>query len=486
MNENTNTDKFIKGVSSQTIITFLLGLVDIVSFSIMSRLLSQQDFGYYASIVAVSMIFSSLAENGIGSAIVQRKRLDYDYVNCAFSMSFIIGTIITVIMFLTSSIIARFVADASMTVPLKLYSVTLICTCVTSVNFALMQRDLLFFRIGLIKLVSLIITTIVAIVLALKGFGYYAILVKGILASIFSLIISFFAIKVRYKFSVNLKRFSEIWGFSGWLMASVIFRNLANQIDRLMMSSLFSVTTLGFYSRPKEFISSISDKINYIFDSVMFPILSSFQESKQRVQKTFKETLYFFNLGGMLLALLFFFNSELIIRIFFGEEWIGIKPLFQILSFAPILNVNGRVGDVFLRSMALTKSQFYFRVAQLVSSIAFIVLCARWGIVAVAIAAMTSYFLVTSVKLSYIANKIEVSLFEMVSFVIRGNLPFLYYILLYYITNSYLPHSWLGNILQFAAFLILSVLLLLLCPSTISKLYKERGYMSLLNYLKTR
>jgi len=281
MSENTNTDKFIKGVSSQTIITFLLGLVDIVSFSIMSRLLSQQDFGYYASIVAVSMIFSSLAENGIGSAIVQRKRLDYDYVNCAFSMSFIIGTIITVIMFLTSSIIARFVA--SMTVPLKLYSVTLICTCVTSVNFALMQRDLLFFRIGLIKLVSLIITTIVAIVLALKGFGYYAILVKGILASIFSLIISFFAIKVKYKFSVNLKRFSEIWGFSGWLMASVIFRNLANQIDRLMMSSLFSVTTLGFYSRPKEFISSISDKINYIFDSVLFK--SPSREFKRLLRK---------------------------------------------------------------------------------------------------------------------------------------------------------------------------------------------------------
>ena len=61
----TNTRKVIKGVSSQTIVTIVLGIVEIVSFSIMSRLLSQKDFGYYVAIVAVATIFQSLADNGV-------------------------------------------------------------------------------------------------------------------------------------------------------------------------------------------------------------------------------------------------------------------------------------------------------------------------------------------------------------------------------------------------------------------------------------
>ena len=61
----TNTQKVINGVSSQTIVTIVLGIVEIVSFSIMTRLLSQKDFGYYAAIVAVATIFQSLADNSV-------------------------------------------------------------------------------------------------------------------------------------------------------------------------------------------------------------------------------------------------------------------------------------------------------------------------------------------------------------------------------------------------------------------------------------
>ena len=54
MPEQSNTTKVLKGVSTQTFITILIGVIEIVSFSIMSRLLTQEDFGYYASITAIN------------------------------------------------------------------------------------------------------------------------------------------------------------------------------------------------------------------------------------------------------------------------------------------------------------------------------------------------------------------------------------------------------------------------------------------------
>lgn len=72
----------------------------------------------------------------------------------------------------------------------------------------------------------------------------------------------------------------SIVNFGGWLTLSVVFRNFANQADKLLMSKFLSVASLGAYNRPKEFIDTISTKLNGIFDTALFPILSGIQDQK--------------------------------------------------------------------------------------------------------------------------------------------------------------------------------------------------------------
>ena len=444
----TNTQKAIRGLSSQTIVTIVLGMVEIVSFSIMSRLLSKQDFGYYAAIVAVSTIFSSLSSNGIGSAIVQRKELTRQYIDNAFTLSLFIGIAVSGLLCMLSGVLARGVADESMQVPLMLYSTTLLFHCVTSVNMALMQRQLQFLRMGFINLLSLVITTIVAIVLALRGYGYYAILTKAILGSAISVMLSYFAAHAKYRVRFEVTIMKQIFGFSGWLMASSLFRNFANQIDRLLMSSLFSVATLGVYSRPKEFISSITDKCNSIFDTTLFPILSSIQDEEKRITKSYKVTLYFLNLVGMLLSMCFFCNSELIIRIFFGEEWLHINTLFQVVSLSSVLYVNGRVGDIYLRQ----------------------------GILAVAIAAMVGYMIIALSKVVYISRHIHLNIHEALICIVKGWQFMLVIVPFYAVCNYLLPHTVSYNVMQAALFVLMLIALFLIFPSFVGRYYKEYAY----------
>ena len=171
----SNTQKVFKGMSSQTLVTIVLGVVEIVSFSIMSRLLTADDFGYYAAITAITAIFTTFSETGIGSAIVQQKDLSKQYVDNAFTISLLFGLVISVALFSLSGVLSRTIADESMTVPLQLMSATLLFHCLTSVNTSLMHRKRQFLRIGTIKLVALVITTCVAILLAYKGYGLFGV-----------------------------------------------------------------------------------------------------------------------------------------------------------------------------------------------------------------------------------------------------------------------------------------------------------------------
>lgn len=483
MQEQSNSHKVLKGVSTQTLITILTGIIEIVSFSIMSRLLTQQDFGYYAAVTAVASVFYAFSNAGLGSSIIQRKDLDQKFIDNAFTLGLILGLFGTVLLIVCSGPAARYVADETMQVPLIMVAITLLTGTMSSISFSLMHRKLQFLRMGIIRISALIVTTIVSIVLAIKGFGYYAIIAKVILYSITILIVSFIAAKTRFHLSFDLKAYKEILGFGGWLQASSLFRRIAEEIDRLMMSNLFSVKTLGIYSRPKEFINSMTGKICDIFDSSLFPVLSTIQDDNDRITKSYQTTLYYLNIVGLLVSFAFVFNSELIIRIFLGSEWLNVNNLFIVLSFSGILMINGSLGDIFLRSLAFTKQQFLLRILQSVVTAAFILIAAHFGVVAVAVAYLLANFVIILIKMVFISKKIHFSFIKSIVIIINSCQMALVYVPLYILCILLVPNTIGGNLIKLVVFVLLTVVLFMVLPNAVGKKYKREMHNKVITFL---
>lgn len=486
MNEVSNTQKALKGMSSQTLVTIGLGVLEIVSFSIMSRLLSQEDFGYYAAITAITTVFASFSETGIGAAIIQRKEIDSGYINNAFTLSFIFGAFISLLLFIMAKPLSLAVADRSMMLPLMLMSVTLLCHCLTSVNYSILHRQLKFFTIGLINLISLVVTTVVAIVLALKGFGYYAIITKAILSSILSLILSWIFAKARYRFALDKDTFKSIFGFSGWLMASVFFRNLAQQMDRLLMTRLISVDTLGAYNRPKDFIGQISNRIAGIFDSALFPVLSQIQDNYTSMKNSYLRSVYLLNVVSSLLAVAFVFNGELIIRIFFGVEWFNVLAVFQVLSIAVIFSFDARLADCYLRSLGFTKQQFYFRILEVLSKLLGLFVGYRWGMMGIAVSVLLTDALMVAVKHFYIANKIGISFGEGLSALLRSLQGSLVMLPMLLMAVFFRAHTIGWDILLVILTCVLAVICFLIFPALAGREYKNKYYPQILGFVRSK
>lgn len=472
MNNLSNSKKVIHGVSSQTLVTLVLGVVEIVSFSIMSRLLTKEDFGYYAAITAITAVFASFSETGIGSAIVQQKTLTKKYTDNAFTISLIFGGFLSLLLLSLSGILADSVADASMKSPLMLMSVTLLLNCLTSVSNSIMHRKLQFLRIGSINLFSLCVTTGIAVWLAYEGYGYYAIITKAVLSSVLTFILSFCLCNCHFSISFDIGTFKNIFSFSGWLMASVLFRNLAHQIDKLLMPRLFSIDALGSYNRPKEFVEQISTKLNGIFDMALFPVLSSVQNEKQTIKYAFVRAMYFLNIFAMLLTLLLVFNSSLIIRIFFGEKWLDLNLLLSIISCNMLLNIDGRLSDCFLRSLAMTKQQFYFRIFEATLNIVGVLIGFLGGMMGVALGVLITNSISKIVKILFVCKIINIGYVECL-YVIASSWRFtILYVPIAFLSLVLLPNTVSGNVIS--AFVQLSALMLIffMFPGIVGEKYK--------------
>ena len=476
----------IKGISSQTIVTIVLGVVEIVSFSIMSRLLTQEDFGYYAAITAITTVFAAFSETGIGSAIVQQKELTKRYINNAFTLSLLFGGFISLLLLILARPLSRSVADESMMVPLMLMSGTLVLHCLTSVNISLMQRKLQFLRIGAINLISLVVTTCVAIVLAYKGNGYYAIITKALLTSIITFILSLFLCKTRFGIALDRHTFKTIFSFSGWLMASVFFSKLAHQVDRLLMPRLLSIAALGSYNRPKEFVEQISGKINGIFDTALFPVLSGIQDNKRALRSAFNRSMYVMNIFALLLTTAFMFNSGLIIRVFFGEQWLHLKPVMFVISCSLLFNVDGRLSDCYLRSLAMTKQQFFFRVFETVLKTVGVLIGYRWDILGVAISVVITNFIAKIIKIIYVGGKVDVKRIQVIGNILsawRFGLLFLPVCIVSYIL---LPNTWRGDIIMTSVFIVTTIVIFLFMPRFVGKQYQDEVYVKVLSFIKQK
>ena len=198
-------------------------------------------------------------------------------------------------LFFLSPLLARLVADDYLTTPLRLMSVSFVLNSLISVGNAQLYRQLKFKRVGAIRCVSYLAAGAIGILLALKGFGLYAIVAYTLLESVFVIILLYTTSVKLPKLKFSKSDSKGIIHFGGWLTASVILNNLTRELDKIITSKLISVEALGSYNRPAGFVSNLTSRITGIFDNVLFPMLSDLQNQKDRVLGIFYKAISLLN-----------------------------------------------------------------------------------------------------------------------------------------------------------------------------------------------
>ena len=395
-------------MSSQTIVTIVMGVLNIVVFSIMSRLLSKEVFGYYAALWAVVTIFQSISTAGLGSAVIQNKNYSESFYSTAFSLSLLISSVLAMILFFSAPLLARLIINEELTLPLRFLSIILITTSLESVGRGILIRQLKFLKFGIIQIVSYSVSYGLGIILAVKGMGVYSLVVAALLNSILICLLVFITGVHIPRLGIHRNECKAIVSFGGWLTASVLVNQLTTQLDKLVLSKWLSVEALGSYSRPSGFVSSVNEKINSIVDTTLFPILSSIQDCRERIASALERGIGLLNSFSCVLAAVFFFNAELIISVFFGKSWLDLVWVLRIISIGVIFSVDARLVDCFFRSLGLVKDNFWLRLLCMFIMIASLYIGARFGILYTAVAVVTANIVSITIKFLYLCFKLRI------------------------------------------------------------------------------
>ncbi len=402
------TKKVAKGTAWSSFSQIVRQILSFGIMVILARLLNPSDFGLFGMSIVFTGFISIFRSLGLGTAIIQRKKINNLYLSTAFWATLGMGCFLCIITILISPLITLFFKKELIRNIVIISSFGFIISSLSSIHINLLQREMKFNKIAVIEISGSIVYGAVAISIALMGYGVWS-LVFGTLAEAFLLIpIYWYATGWIPKLNFSKKYFKNLFGFGSNVLGFNIINYFARNLDNLLIGRFLGASALGYYALAYNLMLKPLRYISWNVGRVLFPAFSSIQGNKQRVRNAYLKVISYISLITFPMMIGLFFVAPEFVKVFYGEKWVPTILILQILCFVgAIQSIGTTVGTIFY-SQGRPDIQLKWGVfATPIVAIAFFI-GLKWNIQGVATA-----YAVASGMLWLISHKIANSLIDL-------------------------------------------------------------------------
>lgn len=348
-------------------------LVTLVVQVVLARLLSPEDFGLLAILLVITNIAGSLAQSGLGAALIQEEKAEPLAVTSAFWTSVAFAAVLYVIVFFGAPLLAAFYEIQSMGVYLRVLGVIVFVSSVNSIYRSYLQREMDFKGICEANMLASVLSGVAGILIALAGGGIWALIVQVLLQSAISLVASMPLVAWHPTFNFNIKRAIDLFKYGWKICVTGVLNVLYSGVSELVIGKSCSPVELGYYSQGRKYPDAIISMVSNALQNVMFPAFASLKGDREALQAALKKTLV---LGSFVIVpLSFFFTvvAEPVVEIVLTEKWLPSVAVFQFVCFS---NCVIMIQIVNLRGyMAIGDSGLYLKLQIIKVAVGFVSIC---------------------------------------------------------------------------------------------------------------
>lgn len=413
---------------------------------VLARLLSPEDFGVLGMAMAFAGFVDAFVDFGFGNAIIQRQHVTQKQLSTVFYINLMIGTCLSIIMFVCSGLIAQYFNMPSLAVIVKAMSGTFIIKALEGLQNALMKKRLDFKTPFKINMTSGIVTGLLGIVLALCGYGVWSLVIMQIAGWGLTTIQIWAYNSWRPTMEFDLKCVSSLWNFGYKYSLSVTIDTIFCRLDTLVIGKMFQAATLGLFYRAQSLNKLVVQYSFSSISSVLFPAISKIKDDIDQVRCSVVQLLHIVSFLTFMFAGLMYVNSQEIIVLLYTDKWTGAIPIFKILGLFTFCTTIPNVLVAPLNSLGHSGKNLKIEIIKKTLVISAIPFGLYFGlfeyIFAIKIAAMIG------VLLNMVALKcINLKVITQTEIIIRYAIPFFILVLLFEFIK--LPHG-LNNVVLLA------------------------------------
>jgi len=319
------------------------GLNQIIQFVlsiILARILLPEDYGVIALVSVFITLCDKLVVSGFATSLIQKKDADSIDFSTVFWFSLGMSAVLYGVLFFCAPLIADFYGsyDRQMLIAvIRVMGLQVIMVAVNSVQSAYVSKTMQFKRFFWSNIGGTLLSAIVGIVMALNGYGVWALVGQYLVKLFGSMFVLWFTVKWRPTFAFSAARFKALYAFGWKIFAASIIKVIYNDLRSLVIGKFYTGADLAFYNRGQSFPQIIESNITGTIDSVFFPTMSHAQASKETMVSILRRTIQVssFILIPLLVGLAAV--AEPLVMLLLTEKWLPSVFYLRILSFSYVL-----------------------------------------------------------------------------------------------------------------------------------------------------
>lgn len=445
--------------------------IQFISNLVLARLLMPEDFGT----IGIMMVFITLSnvfiDSGFSASLIQKKEITEKDKSTVFFTNLILSVIVYCLILIFSPWIADYFHNNELHNLLKVLGIILIIDAFCAIQNTILMRDMNFKLITQIKLAAIMIAASIAIFLAYKGFGIWALIIQYIIYSIIRTVTTWIFAKWRPSLVFSKSSFKTLFGFGSKLLLSTFVAELYVNFQQILIGRYYKPSDLGYYSQARQFQQIPTGTISQVINSVAFPAYAKLQNDRVSLKTLFRQNVRIVAYFNTPIMVLLASIAHPLIILLYSSKWVGSIGYFQFLcvGFGIFLAIHQCSLSV-LKAIGRSDYVLKLEIIKKFLGVLFIIIGLNiWGIWGILYALSLNSFIEIFLNGYYLKKELQYSgfnqLFDIFPSIIASTISG---IIAYFIWNILFPegNELLAVILSSISFIISYVLI-----SFIGKLY---------------
>lgn len=356
-------------------------LVQFVINIALARLLSPSEYTLIALVMIFVTISNTLVDGGFGYALIRKQDADETDFNSVFYFNIAVSLLLYVVLFFLAPPIAAFYNQPDLVFVGRIVFIAIFVNALYLIPSIKLIRALDFKKSATVNIISVSLSGITGIGLALKDMGVWALVAQQVSFPFFRVVIISFFVHWKPKLIFSIRVIKEFFGYSINLLGTSILNNIFNSLNLFVIGKFFPPQEVGIYYQANK----INEASNFSFQAILgssYNIFVKIQDDTERFRRVFRELVLRSSVIIFPLLLLLIAIADPLIHLLFSEKWRGVAPYLQMLCIASLFNPLYALIISALNARGKSRSTFNIELIKKILIVISIAVCLRFGIIA--------------------------------------------------------------------------------------------------------
>lgn len=333
--------------------------IQIVNLVILARLLKPEDFGLVAMVIAIFGVCDILLDFGLSTASIQVAKITKKQISNLFWINVLVGTGLALISFLLAQNLAAFYGRSELVLIAQAMSLTFIFNGVAAQYKAQLNRELQFKKIVSADILSVSVGIAIGVYCAYHDFSYWSVVFQLLAQSFVQMVMYVLFGKWLPSLPDRSENMSGFFKFGFGLVGAQLLAYFSSSVPAMLIGRQIGAIELGLFDRANKLLMLPLNQLNAPLSTVAVPILSRLEvEDKDKYNK-------FLLFGQNIIVHIAVFSlaiascqTEQLMALVLGNQWLDMVPVFIGLSFAGIFLVLSYTSYWVFLTKGITASLF--------------------------------------------------------------------------------------------------------------------------------